>query len=135
MPLGFPKPSWGRWEVREVAVDDIHRIASEAAGYCYSSRIAYADREHWNSDWTDLFDSDRKLWKSISWYNDGSDNVPGIGASWDGVSSAAMDFQNLHETIWSGFALGKPFLGINAPKEYMDGVKYGSPGGLAMIMR
>jgi hypothetical protein len=135
MPLGFPKPSWGKWEVREHAVDDIHRISSEAAGYCYSSRIAYADREHWNSNWTDLFDSNHKLWKSISWYNRGSDNVPNIGPSWDTVSSAAMDFQNAHETIFSGLAKGKPYLGINAPKEFLDGVKYGSPSGMQEILR
>ena len=138
MPLGFPKPSWGKWEVREHALTDVHRIPSESAGYCYSSRIIYADKEHWNGNWVDLYDSNHKLWKSIAYYNGASDNVPNIGTSWDGVSSMAMDFQNQHETVWSGFgnpAKKKPYLGINAPKEYMDGVKYGSPGGLMQIMR
>jgi Protein of unknown function (DUF1329) len=137
MPLGFPKPSWGKWEARAMAVDDVHRIPSEAAGYCYSSRIIYADREHWNGDWVDLYDSNKKLWKSISYYNDAGE-VPGLGSSWDGVASSAMDFQNSHETIWSGFGnpwKRKPYLDHNAPKEYLDGVKYGSPGGLMMIMR
>jgi hypothetical protein len=64
MPLGFPKPSWGKWETRAMDVADVHRIASEAQGYCYSSRIIYADKEHWNSDWVDLYDSNKKLWKS-----------------------------------------------------------------------
>jgi hypothetical protein len=95
MPLGFPKPSWGKWEVREHAVDDVHRIPSEAAGYCYSSRIIYADKEHWNGNWVDLYDSNHKLWKSIAYYNDAGE-VPGLGSSWDGVSSMAMDFQNQH---------------------------------------
>ena len=138
MPLGFPKPSWGKWEIRDHAISDIHRIPSESAGYCYSSRIMYADREHWNGNWVDLFDSNHKLWKSIAYYNDGADNVPNLGNSWDGVSSMAMDFQNQHETVWSGFGNKnkiKPYLGINAPKEYLDGVKYGSPGGLMQIMR
>ena len=138
MPLGFPKPSWGNWEVREHAVDDVHRIPSEAAGYCYSSRILYADKEHWNGNWVDLYDSNHKLWKSISYYNDASDNVPNLGHSWDGVASEAIDFQNMHSTVWCGFGnpwKRKPYMGINAPKEYQDGVKYGSPGGLMMIMR
>jgi hypothetical protein len=137
MPLGFPKPSWGKWEVREHAVDDVHRIASEAAGYCYSSRIIYADKEHWNSNWDDLYDSDRKLWKSIAYYNDAGP-VPGLGDAWDGVSSMAMDFQNLHETIWSGFGnpwKRKPFVGHDIPKEYLDGVRYGSPAGLNEVMK
>ena len=137
MPLGFPKPSWGKWEARAMAVDDVHRIPSESAGYCYSSRIIYADREHWNGDWVDLYDSNKKLWKSISYYNDAGD-VPGLGSAWDGVASTAMDFQNSHETVWCGFGnpwKRKPYLDSNAPKEYLDGVKYGSPGGLMMIMR
>jgi Protein of unknown function (DUF1329) len=113
------------------------RIASEAAGYCYSSRIVYADKEHWNSNWVDLYHSSRKLWKSIAYYNDAGE-VPGMGSTWDGVSSMAMDFQNQHETIWSGFGnpwKRRPFLNLNAPQEYTDGVKYGGPAGLHMIMR
>jgi hypothetical protein len=137
MPLGFPKPSWGKWEARDMAIDDVTRIPSEAAGYCYSSRIIYADKEHWNSDWDDLFDSNHKLWKAISYYNDAGE-VAGLGHSWDGVASSAMDFQNSHETVWSGFgnpAKRKPYLDTNVPKEYLDGVKYGSPSGLMQILR
>jgi len=138
MPLGFPKPSWGKWEMREHAIADIHRIPSEAAGYCYSSRIIYADKEHWNGNWVDLYDSNHKLWKSIAYYNDAGEVAGGYGHMWDGVSSMAMDFQNQHETVWSGFgnpSSTKPYLDTNAPAEYMDGVKYGSPGGLQQIMR
>ena len=54
------------------------------------------------------------------------------------MASTAMDFQNSHETVWCGFGnpwKRKPYLDNNAPKEYLDGVKYGSPGGLMMIMR
>jgi hypothetical protein len=137
MPLGFPKPSWGKWETRNMAIDDVHRIPNEAAGYCYSSRIIYADKEHWNGDWVDLFDTNRKLWKSIAYFNDVGE-VPGIGSSWDGVSSMAWDLQNQHATVWSGFGnpwKRKPYLDANSPKEYMNGVKYGSPSGLMQIMR
>ncbi|HUN58390.1 MAG TPA: DUF1329 domain-containing protein [Candidatus Binataceae bacterium] len=137
MPLGFPKPSWGNWEIRHMAVDDVHRIPSEAAGYCYSSRIIYADKEHWNGDWVDLYDSNRKLWKSIAYYN-GAGVIPGLGQSWTTVSSMAMDFQNSHETIWSDYGNPKQtgfYFDHNAPAQYLDGVKYGSPGGLMMIER
>ena len=50
----------------------------------------------------------------------------------------AIDFQNSHETVWSGFGnpwKRKPYLDTNAPKEYFDGVKYGSPSGLMQILR
>jgi hypothetical protein len=137
LPLGWPKPSWGKWEVRPMAVIDARRIPSEAAGYCYSSRIIYADKEFWNGDWVDLYDANRKLWKSIAYFNDIGD-VPGLGHTWDGVSSMAWDLQNTHMTLWSGFANPmkvKPYLDFNAPKEYFNGVKYGSPAGLMQIMR
>ncbi|HKV54016.1 MAG TPA: DUF1329 domain-containing protein [Candidatus Binataceae bacterium] len=137
MPLAWPKPSWGKWEVRPMAVDDIKRIPSEAAGYCYASRIVYADKEFWDGDWVDLFDSNKKLWKSIAYFNDIGD-VPGVGHTWDGVASMAWDLQNTHMTVWSGFGnpwKRKPYLNFNAPKEYFDGVKYGSPSGLMQILR
>jgi hypothetical protein len=137
MPLGFPKPSWGKWEARPMVIDDVSRIPSEASGYCYSSRIIYADKEHWNGDWVDLFDSNRKLWKSIAYFNDVG-QVPGLGSSWDGVASMAWDLQNTHATVWCGFGnpwKRKPYLDSNVPKEYFDGVKYGSPSGLMQILR
>jgi hypothetical protein len=34
-----------------------------------------------------------------------------------------------------GLPYFKPYLDSNAPKEYYDGVKYGSPSGLMQIMR
>jgi uncharacterized protein DUF1329 len=137
LPLGWPKPSWGKWEVRPMAVIDAKRIPSESAGYCYSSRIIYADKEFWNGDWVDLYDANHKLWKSIAYFNDIGD-VPGLGRTWDGVSSMAWDLQNTHMTLWSGFANPmkvKPYLDFNAPKEFFNGVKYGSPAGLMQIMR
>jgi hypothetical protein len=137
LPLGWPKPSWGKWEVRPMVIADAHRIQSESAGYCYSSRILYADREFWNADWVDLYDANRKLWKSISYFNDIGD-VRGLGHTWDGVSSMAWDLQNTHMTLWSGFANPmkvKPYLDFNAPKEYFNGTKYGSPTGLMQILR
>jgi hypothetical protein len=51
---------------------------------------------------------------------------------------AAIDFQNSHETIWCGYAnpwRHQPYIDANAPKEYFNGVKYGSPSGLMQILR
>jgi hypothetical protein len=137
MPLGWPKPSWGKWEIRPMVIDDVHRIQSEAPGYCYSSRVMYVDKELWDGEWVDLFDSNHQLWKSISYFND-IGQVPGLGRTWDGVASMAWDLQNTHMTVWSGFGNPghhKPYLDFNAPKEYFNGVKYGSPAGLMQILR
>jgi hypothetical protein len=138
MPLGFPKPSWGNWELRDTAIDDVTHIPNEAAGYCYSHRILYADRESWSANWVDLYDSDQKLWKSIAYFNQVG-NVPGMGHQWKDIAeSMAWDLQNIHATIWSSY--GNPsrtgaYLDFNAPHEYLDGVKYGSPSGLMQILR
>jgi hypothetical protein len=65
--------------------------------------------------------------------------VPGLGYTVNGgIASAAMDFQNSHETIWCGNVNKEGYIlpeDNNVPKEYLDGIKYGSPAGLMQIMR
>jgi hypothetical protein len=137
MPIAWPKPSWGTWSLRPASVIDVHRIPSEAAGYCYSSRIMYVDKELWGGGWVDLYDSNRKLWKAIYYYGFFAD-IPGLGHSGNGVASVAYDLQNSHMTVWCGYAnpaKRKPYIDSQAPKEYYNGVKYGTPSGLMQIMR
>jgi hypothetical protein len=57
-------------------INDVHRIPSEAPGYCYSSRIMYVDKELWHGMWVDLYDANHKLWKAISYYNDFHNHPP-----------------------------------------------------------
>ncbi len=137
MPLGFPKPSWGKWEVRDMAIDDVTRIPSEAAGYCYSHRILYADKELWDANWVDLYDSNNKLWKSIAYLNQIGPNANGQ-YRWKDITSMAWDLQNTHATIYCPYCDPQKtgaYLDLNAPKEYLNGVKYGSPSGLMQIMQ
>ena len=137
MPIAWPKPSWGKWVVRPMVINDVYRIPSEAAGYCYSSRIMYVNKEVWHGMWVNLYDANRKLWKVISYYND-FHNHPPLGRTIDGVASTAYDLQNTHMTVWCGYANEghlMPYIDNEAPKEYMNGVKYGSPAGLMQIMR
>jgi hypothetical protein len=137
MPIAWPKPSWGNWSLRPASVIDVHRIPSEAAGYCYSSRIMYIDKELWGGGWVDLYDSARKLWKVINYYGYFAD-IPNLGHSGRGVSSTAYDLQNTHMTVWCGFAnpsRRQPYINSQAPKEFFNGIKYGTPGGLMQILR
>ena len=138
MPLGFPKPSWGQWELRDTAITDVTRTPNEAAGYCYSHRILYADREFWSANWVDLYDSNNKLWKTIAYLNQVAP-ASGGGLQWrDIAESMAWDLQNTHATIWSSYGnpkLAGAYLDFDSPKEFFDGVKYGSPSGLMQIMR
>jgi len=142
MPLAFPKPSWGQWELRSSAIADVHRIPSEAAGYCYSSRMMYVERAMWFADWLDNYDTNRKLWK-VFWYGNRIGDVPNLGRhmEWKDIPEAvAWDVQNTHETVWSAhghpdWQHGGMLIDQNVPPEYMNGVKYGSPGGLMQIMQ
>jgi hypothetical protein len=137
MPIAWPKPSWGDWSLRPASVIDVHKIPSEAAGYCYSSRIMYVDKELWGASWVDLYDANRKLWKAIYYYGYFAD-IPKLGHSGHGVSSVAYDLQNTHMTVWCGFAnpwKRQPYINFQAPKEFFNGVKYGTPSGLMQILR
>jgi hypothetical protein len=137
MPIAFPKPSWGKWSMRPMSIIDAHRIPSEASGYCYSSRIMYIDKEYWGATYVDLYDANRKLWKMIDYFVD-YDNIPNLGTSLNGVSSVAYDLQNTHMTVWCGYAnpwKKKPYINSQAPKEFYNGVKYGTPSGLMQILR
>ena len=139
MPIGFPKPSWGNWEIRDTSVLDVHRIPSEAAGYCYGNRVMYIDKELWWSTWSDLYDSNHKLWKMQFWGAEVRD-LPGSGLSRTvgGVAAVSWDIQNSHATYWSGMGnpdKREPYIDAQAPKEWHDGVRYGSPSGLMQILR
>src|SRR5262249_38315706 len=63
MPLGWAKPSWGKWEVRDVYVLDVRKISSKAVGYCYGKRIMYIDRQFFGALWLDLYDASMHEWK------------------------------------------------------------------------
>ncbi len=137
MPLGFPKPSWGQWELRDLTIDDVTRIPSEAAGYCYSHRVMYVDKELWDSEWNDMYDSNGKLWKFMAFFNE-IGQVPQGGYRWKEVTASFWDLQNTHMTIYCPHcnpSHSGAYLDLQAPKEYLDGVKYGSPSGLMQIMR
>jgi hypothetical protein len=62
--LSFPKPALGKWQLRSTWKIDIHRVPSEARGYCYSRRVNYMDKDLYVGVWGDLYDSQGKLWKS-----------------------------------------------------------------------
>ncbi|MGH7916291.1 MAG: DUF1329 domain-containing protein [Candidatus Binataceae bacterium] len=137
MPLGFPKPDWGKWQIRPVSVIDVHRIPSEASGYCYGDRVMYLDREVWSTFWNDNFDSNHKLWKAFAYENAYGPGA-GMKSTWVGIAAMAWDLQNTHETIWSSWGNKNKrshYLDSQVPKQYLNGVKYGSPSGLMQIMR
>jgi len=137
MPLGWPMPSWGKWQVRDVYEISVSKIPSKAAGYCYGKRVMYVDKATFAPLWEDLYDRDLKLWRIFGLFLRAAD-VPGVGPV-DASGSmvwAFWDVQNSHATFFIDPAANHPlYLNDQAPKEYMDVARFTSAPGLNLIMR
>jgi uncharacterized protein DUF1329 len=137
MPLGFARPSWGPWEVRDTYVIDIRRIPEEARGYCYGKRINYIDKVFMHEDWSDLYDANMKLWKVLQ-LGAAPKVIGGIETSVIGSFWAGMwDFQTAHATLaFTADGPGRDIVIDDAvPKEFEDIQRYCTPAGMMMILR
>jgi Protein of unknown function (DUF1329) len=136
--LGFPKPSWGDWETRDVYVVDIRRSPEFAVGYCYGSRVDYIDKQYYTSLAEDIYDSQLQLWK-IYVFNTAPKNFDNYGEQmWmGGIASGLWDVQNDHATYGTtaNQAGVKIFWDKEMPERYRDVTRYGTPAGLATVMR
>ncbi len=136
MPIGWPMPSWGAWQVRDVDVIDVRRVRSARAGYCYGGRIIYEDAQTHYALWEDVYDANLKLWK-IALVAPRSVAGPGLGAVPASVTSCIWDVQNNHMTTGTTQDSHGHDVLINSdvPAEYRDFARYSTPGGLVQIMK
>jgi hypothetical protein len=136
--ISFPKPSWGDWETRDVNVVDIRRLPEFATGYCYGSRVDYIDKQYYTSLAEDIYDSQLQLWK-IYVFETSTKNFDNYGEQlWmGGIAGDIWDIQNDHATYGTTAnpAGLKIFWDKEIPERYRDVTKYGTPAGLATVMR
>jgi hypothetical protein len=137
MPLGWPTPKWGKWQVRDVDVLGIKKIPAKAGGYCYGRRVMYADSHFATPLWEEMDDMHMKPWKILALFPLKVE-VPGVGT----VNTAPFenevfwDIQRNHVSFSIDPALGRPYyINEQAPPEYHDDARYTTPAGLNMIMR
>lgn len=141
MPLGWSKPSWGPWSLREVDVLDVRRVPSERSGYCYGSKIMYIDHQFYHQLWEEIYDINLKLWKVVHVGLHPAEITPGEGPTpLDGsLIESYWDLQNDHVShVFTANPDGKTdglTYNKSAPPEYTNVTKYSTPGGLMMIMR
>jgi hypothetical protein len=141
MPMGWSKPSWGMWSLRDVDVIDVRRVPAESAGYCYGSKIMYVDHQFYHQVWEEIYDANLKLWKVVRIAFHPAEITPGEGLTpLDGAAiQSYWDVQNDHVShVFSANPDGKTdgyTFNSNAPAEYNNIVKYSTPGGLMQIMR
>jgi hypothetical protein len=138
MPLGWSKPSWGKWEVRDTFVLDIRKIPSKASGYCYGKRIMYVDKQFYGALWEDLYDAKMRPWK-FALLQPIVLKVPQIGPqnSSGAQYSHYWDIQNNHAS-YNGPNDGHGYdvlINQDAPKGWDDLNKYSNPSGLNQVMR
>jgi hypothetical protein len=138
MPLGWPLPSWGKWQMRDTDVIGATKLPSQAKGYCYGKRVMYVDKADATPLWEEIYDTDGKLWKIGGLYLHTVD-VPGIGPV-DASGSLIYEFWDIQNNHASFIAdptdSSHPFyVNEQVPNDYVDITRYSTPSGLNMIMR
>jgi hypothetical protein len=138
MPLGWPRPSWGKWQLRDVYVVSASKLRKFAGGYCYGKRVMYIDQATFATYWEELYDPAMRPWKTVGLFLHAVD-VPGIGPVDESNSLiyAFWDVSNNHASF-----LGDPtdkgypvYVNDQVPNEYRDVRRYSTPAGLNLIMR
>lgn len=138
MPLGWPKPSWGEWQVRDVYVIAASKLPSKASNYCYGRRVMYVDKTTFAPYWEELYDAKMKPWKIVGLFLRPVE-IPGVGKveTSGSLVYAFWDVQNQHASfVMDPTSSSYPYYANDqVPAEYLDLNKYTTPGGLNMIMR
>lgn len=138
MPLAFPKPSWGKWELRDVYVIDVRKVPSMATDYCYGRRVMYVDKNTYVPLWEDLYNAHMKLWKTFAVLPRAS-KVPGMGVQDFGGSQTDIfwDLRRKHMSVLSSIddKGHTAFVNQEVPKQYDNIKKYSTPSGLNEIFR
>jgi hypothetical protein len=135
LPLFFPKPAVGKWELRDVYVIELRRVSEFATGYCYSKIRFYVDRETFNIVGAEDYDTSGNLWKMFVWaYHPAP--IPGtndvtVGTT-TGIMTDALDIQSGHAT--EGYSKDAT-VNENVPARYQDAVRWGTPAGMLQVMQ
>jgi Protein of unknown function (DUF1329) len=136
MPLGWPRPSWGNWQLRDVDVIDIRRVPAEMAGYCYGKRIIYEDSQTHYALWEDGYDKKMHFWKTAL-LAQRLVKKPSLGEVPGAFSSTAWDFELRHLTNASTQSKGGGDVLVDGdvPAEFRNFTRYSTISGLAQIMK
>jgi hypothetical protein len=136
--LGWPKPSWGDWEVRDSYVIDVRRVPAYAPGYCYGSRVMYVDKQYYQTLHEDIFDANLKLWKVyFAVFAPAPFRSYSMQMGLGGVMIEVFDVQNDHASYLTSFnKTGKvPLYDDQLPNRYDDVPKYCTASGLQQVLR
>jgi len=136
--IPFPKPTMGKWELRDTYVLSLKRLPQFAKGYCYSERIMYVDKgNYFGAGQLDLYAAPGALSKTqlVFLYpapipaSDG-DVAELLAGPYTGL---LVNFRDKHATV-------SPYMrscldDACAAAGYLDLSRYASPEGLMKIMQ
>jgi uncharacterized protein DUF1329 len=137
MPLGWPKPSWGKWQLRNVYVVNVTSLPGFGSNRCLGKRVMYIDKANYAPLWQDLYDENMEPWRFVAFFLHTID-VTTIGPVDNSNLTvyAFWDVKYKHATVFAEPGEGQPFyINQQAPAEFMDVARYSTVGGLMMIMR
>ena len=130
--LPWPRPAFGKWEMREVYVIEMTRLPAFASGYCYSRRVIYVDKETLFPWAIDLYDPAGALYKFWVGFQTPL-RVPDTGTAL-GVNGATdlliVNFKDKHMTAATA---ADPCFNTDCNAQYLDASRYASPEGLSKI--
>jgi len=136
VPLGWPKPSWVRWQLRDVDVIDVRRIPNEDPSFCYCKRTIYEDCSMHYVLWEDAYDTKMRLWKAAL-LAQRTINGGAMGPVPGGLNSSAWDLIYGHMTNTSTQSQDGLDVSVdeNDRTEHQDLISYSTPAGLAEILK
>jgi Protein of unknown function (DUF1329) len=131
----WPKPTVGKWEMRDVYVVSLSRVPADAVGYCMSKKVMYFDKETLYPVWDEDYDTNGRLWKLIiNWPS--PIKIPGTNDEVLGQQGSTieniMDMENRHLTF---VMESKGKFNSDIPAHYRDVKRFADPGGLWDVMR
>jgi hypothetical protein len=138
MPLGWSKPSWGNWELRDTWVIEVHPIASIGNRYCYGKRVVYIDTNTYAPLAQDLYNNKMEFAKVMVESLTPAD-FPGSGMqTWAGGGMVQIwDIINKHAAF--GFTAdekGHNWTIDGAVKPQYNNIReYQNPGAIMHMMR
>ncbi len=137
LPLGWPKASMGKWQVKDVDEISVSPLPARGGASCYSKRVLYVDSHFYTPLWVENYDAQMRPLRFHAIFPH-TVEAPGIGpinANGSDVE-AFWNLQQDHATFTVEPAGdGRHYINGQAPKEYDDVPRYSTPSGLNLIMR
>jgi hypothetical protein len=136
--IPFPKPTMGRWELRDTYIIALERLPQFAHGYCYTRRVMYIDKENYfGAGELDLYGDAGALVKTqlTFLYPAGIQATGGdVTELLSGPNTGLLvNFRNRHVTVSPYLA---SCINVECSKDgYLDVSRYASPEGLMKIVK